>query len=261
MDATEYGRLFDLSGRRALVTGGQRGLGLGIATALASHGADVWICSEDETGCADAAERLRGQGLTVRAVTCDVTDRAALSAMVERVTSAGPLDILVCNAGVAPHAGPITSASDADWQATMTINLQSVLWLAGMVLPGMAEAGGGSLIIMSSIAGLSGNRALGLYGLSKAANAQLARNLAVEWGPANIRVNAISPGFIRTDLARNLLSNPAFMERRMAMTPLRRPGEVTEVAGVAVMLASAAGAFITGQNIVVDGGTLITDGN
>ncbi|MGQ3045333.1 MAG: SDR family NAD(P)-dependent oxidoreductase [Niveispirillum sp.] len=261
MDATDYGRLFDLSGRRALVTGGQRGLGLGIATALARHGADLWICSEEEAGCADAAERLRIQGLTVRAVTCDVTDRAALSAMVERVTAAGPLDILVCNAGVAPHAGPVTSASDVDWQVTMTINLQSVLWLAGMVLPGMAAAGGGSMIIMSSIAGLRGNRALGLYGLSKAANAQLARNLAVEWGPANIRVNAISPGFIRTDLARDLLSNPAFMERRMAMTPLRRPGEVTEVAGVAVMLASAAGAFITGQNIVVDGGTLITDGN
>lgn len=261
MHATDYGRLFDLSGRRALVTGGQRGLGLGIAAALASHGADVWICSEDEAGCADAVERLRVQGLAVRAITCDVTDHAALSATVNLVTAAGPLDVLVCNAGVAPHAGPITSASDADWQVTMTINLQSVLWLAGMVLPGMAEAGGGSMIIMSSIAGLRGNRALGLYGLSKAANAQLARNLAVEWGAANIRVNAISPGFIRTDLARDLLSNPAFMERRMAMTPLRRAGEVAEVAGVAVMLASAAGAFITGQNLVVDGGTLITDGN
>lgn len=261
MDATAYGRLFDLSGRRALVTGGQRGLGLAIATALACHGAEVWICSEDAAGCAAATEGLLVQGLSVHAMACDVTDRAALSTLVERVTAAGPLDIVVCNAGVAPHAGPITTASGADWQATMTINLQSALWLAGMVLPGMAAAGGGSMIIMSSIAGLRGNKALGLYGLSKAANAQLARNLAVEWGPSNIRVNAISPGFIRTDLARDLLANPAFMERRKAMTPLRRPGEVTEVAGVAIMLASAAGAFITGQNIVVDGGTLITDGN
>lgn len=261
MDATAYGRLFDLSGRRALVTGGQRGLGLAIATALACHGAEVWIGCEDAAACMAAAEGLRGQGLGVHAMACDVTDRAALSAMVERVTAAWPLDILVCNAGVAPHAGSIITASDTDWQATMTINLQSVLWLAGMVLPGMAAAGGGSMIIMSSIAGLRGNKALGLYGLSKAANAQLARNLAVEWGPSKIRVNAISPGFIRTDLARDLLANPAFMERRMALTPLRRPGEVTEVAGVAVMLASAAGAFITGQNIVVDGGTLITDGN
>lgn len=261
MDATAYGRLFDLSGRRALVTGGQRGLGLAIATALAGHGAQVWICSEDAAGCADAAAGLQAQGLPVQPVTCDVTDRLALSGMVAQVTAAGPLDIVVCNAGVAPHAGPVTSASDDDWQTTMTINLQSVLWLAGMVLPRMAAAGGGSLIIMSSIAGLRGNKALGLYGLSKAANAQLARNLAVEWGPSNIRVNAISPGFIRTDLARNLLANRAFMEKRMAMTPLRRPGEPAEVAGVAVMLASAAGAFITGQNIVVDGGTLITDGN
>lgn len=261
MDAPGYGRLFDLSGRRALVTGGQRGLGLGIATALASQGAAVWISSEDAAGCADAAEGLRAQGLAVHAAACDVTDQAALSAMVAEVTAAGPLDILVCNAGVAPHAGPIASASEADWQATMTVNLQSVLWLTGMVLPGMAAAGGGSVIIMSSIAGLRGNKALGLYALSKAANAQLARNLAVEWGPANIRVNAISPGFIRTDLSRDLLTNPAFMERRMAMTPLRRPGEVAEVAGVVVMLASAAGGFMTGQNIVVDGGTLITDGN
>ncbi len=261
MDVTHYGRLFDLSGRRALVTGGQRGLGLGIATALASQGAEVWISSEDAAGCADAAEGLRAQGLNAHAAACDVRDQTALSAMVAQVTAAGPLDILVCNAGIAPHAGPIASASEADWQATMTVNLQSVLWLTGMVLPGMAAAGGGSVIIMSSIAGLRGNKALGLYALSKAANAQLARNLAVEWGPANIRVNAISPGFIRTDLSRDLLADPAFMERRMAMTPLRRPGEVAEVAGVAVMLASAAGGFITGQNIVVDGGTLITDGN
>lgn len=261
MDVTDYGRLFDLSDRQALVTGGQRGLGLAIATALASHGATVWICSEDGPGCEAAAADLQAQGMAVHAIACDVTDRAGLAGMVDRITATGPLDILVCNAGVAPHAGPITTASDADWQATMTINLQSVLWLAGLVLPGMAAAGGGSMIIMSSIAGLRGNKALGLYALSKAANAQLARNLAVEWGPSNIRVNAISPGFIRTDLARDLLANKIFMEGRMAMTPLRRPGEVTEVAGVAVMLASAAGGFITGQNIVVDGGTLITDGN
>ncbi|MFV3126942.1 SDR family NAD(P)-dependent oxidoreductase [Niveispirillum sp. KHB5.9] len=258
MDATDYGRLFDLSGRTALVTGGQRGLGLGIATALAKHGASVWICCEDEAAGEAVSVDLRTQGLAVQAIACDVTDRVALAAMVERV---GRLDILVCNAGVAPHAGPIATASDTDWQATMSINLQSVLWLTGLVLPGMADAGGGSVIIMSSIAGLRGNKALGLYGLSKAANAQLARNLAVEWGPSNIRVNAISPGFIRTDLARDLLANPAFMEKRMAMTPLRRPGEVAEVAGVALMLASPAGGFVTGQNIVVDGGTLITDGN
>lgn len=258
MDATDYGRLFDLSDKTALVTGGQRGLGLGIATALARHGAAVWICCEDGAAGETAAADLRAQGLPVQSIACDVTDRAALAAMVERV---GRPDILVCNAGVAPHAGPIATASDADWQATMGINLQSVLWLTGLVLPGMAANGGGSVIIMSSIAGLRGNKALGLYALSKAANAQLARNLAVEWGPSNIRVNAISPGFIHTDLARDLLADRAFMERRMAMTPLRRPGEVAEVAGVALMLASAAGGFVTGQNIVVDGGTLITDGN
>jgi NAD(P)-dependent dehydrogenase (short-subunit alcohol dehydrogenase family) len=117
------------------------------------------------------------------------------------------------------------------------------------------------VILTSSIAGLRGNKSIGLYGLSKAGGAELARNLAVEWGPRNVRVNAISPGMIRTEFARPLLDNPEIMTRRLAMTPLRRVGEPDEIAGVAVMLAAPAGAFITGQNLVVDGGTIIGDGN
>jgi NAD(P)-dependent dehydrogenase (short-subunit alcohol dehydrogenase family) len=143
----------------------------------------------------------------------------------------------------------------------MTVNLRSVLWLTSEVIPGMAARGGGSVIITSSISGVRGNKAIGLYGLSKAGNAELARNLAVEWGPSNVRVNAISPGLVRTEFARPMLEKPEVMERRLALTPLRRAGEPHEVAGVAVMLAARAGAFITGQNLIVDGGTTIGDGN
>lgn len=258
----EGGALFDLSGKVALVTGAARGIGLGIAGALARQGAAVVLSDKDGDGCARAAAALGECGLRAMAIACDVTDRPALERMVEQVQAVhGRIDILVCNAGIAGHNGPIATATDADWDATMTVNLRSILWLTGLVVPGMAARRDGSVVIVSSIAGLRGNKSIGLYGLSKAATAQLARNLAVEWGPSNVRVNAIAPGFIRTDLSAALLADAPFMERRMALTPLRRPGEVEEVAGLAVLLASPSGAFITGQTIVVDGGTTISDGN
>lgn len=125
----------------------------------------------------------------------------------------------------------------------------------------MADGGGGSVVLMASIAGVRGNKSLGLYGLSKAGLAQLARNLAVEWGPANIRVNAISPGVIDTEFARPLTDNPEVLQRRLALTPLRRVGRPEEVAALAMLLAAPGGAFISGQNLIVDGGTTIGDGN
>jgi NAD(P)-dependent dehydrogenase (short-subunit alcohol dehydrogenase family) len=143
----------------------------------------------------------------------------------------------------------------------MTVNLRSALWLTSLVIPGMAQRRDGAVILTASLSSLRGNKGIGLYGLSKAGVAQLARNLAVEWGPANVRVNAISPGVIATEFARPLTDNEALLARRLALTPLRRVGEPAEIAGVAVMLAARAGAFITGQNLIVDGGTLISDGN
>lgn len=143
----------------------------------------------------------------------------------------------------------------------MTVNLRSAVWLSNALLPHMAKAGGGSVVLMASIAGVRGNRGLGLYGLSKAALTQLARNLAVEWGPSNIRVNAISPGVIHTEFARPLTDHPEVMQRRLALTPLRRVGTPQEVAAVALLLAAPGGAFISGQNLIVDGGTTIGDGN
>ena len=179
----------------------------------------------------------------------------------EALRLCGRIDVLVCNAGTAGAMGPLLDAPDSAWQQVLDINIRGVVQLCAKVIPGMAERGGGSVILTSSIAGLRGNKVLGLYGLSKAAVAQVARNLAVEWGPRNVRVNSIAPGLIRTPMVRDMLANEAVMERRLGLTPLRRVGEPHEVAGPAVLLASRAGAFISGQNLVVDGGTTISDGN
>lgn len=254
--------LFDLRGQVALVTGATGGLGAAIAEAMAAAGATVAVSDRDASACELAVRQLRAAGRDAHAAACDLTCGADVDAMVDEVIArCGRIDILVCNAGVQGPAGPIGATTDTDWEQVMGLNLKSALQLCTRVIPGMAARGAGSVILMSSIAGLRGNRAIGLYGLSKAGLAQLARNLAVEWGAQGVRVNAISPGLIRTPLAERLLADEAFMARRLALTPLRRVGEPREVAGVAVMLAGRAGAFITGQNLVVDGGTTISDGN
>jgi len=252
--------LFSLGGKVALVTGAAQGLGRAIAAALGAHGAAVVLADLDGPACEAAAAELREEGIDALAVSCDVGDPAAIGRLTEiAVGWRGRIDTLVCNAGIQGPAGPFADAGDDAWERVFEVNLRGAARLANRLLPTMAQQGGGAVVLMSSIAGLRGNRAIGLYGISKAALSQLARNLAVEWGEHGIRVNAIAPGLIRTPLANGLLASEAFMGRRLAMTPLRRVGEPHEIAGVAVMLASPAGAFITGQTLVVDGGTLITD--
>jgi NAD(P)-dependent dehydrogenase (short-subunit alcohol dehydrogenase family) len=254
--------LFSLEGKVALLSGASRGIGLAIASEMARAGAQVVLSSHEADACAEAAAQLRAQGLDALSVPCDVMQRAQVEALVRQTLALHQrIDVLVCNAGVAPPLGPIALASDADWDRTMTINLRSALWITSLVIPGMAARRDGSIILTASLSSVRGNKSIGLYGLSKAALAQLARNLAVEWGPANVRVNSISPGLIATEFARPLLDNPELLARRLASTPLRRAGEPCEIAGVAVMLAAAAGGFITGQNLIVDGGTIISDGN
>jgi NAD(P)-dependent dehydrogenase (short-subunit alcohol dehydrogenase family) len=253
--------LFDLSGRVALITGATGGIGRAMAEELARAGAAVIVSGHEAAACAQVAAEMRAAGWQVTGIPCDVGVRAELEALVaEAGAFRGRIDILCCNAGVAPHLGPISTATDADWDLTMTVNLRSTLWLTSLVIPDMAGRGGGAVILTASIAGLRGNGSLGLYGLSKAGLAQLARNLAVEWGPKNVRINAIAPGLISTEFARPLTGNPELLARRLALTPLRRTGTPAEIAGVALLLAAPAGAFITGQNLVVDGGTLISDG-
>lgn len=254
--------LFSLAGKAALITGATRGIGLAIAREYGLAGTRLVISSESADDCARAVESLADEGIDVTAAPADMRDANAVQALAQRALEhLGRLDALVCNAGVAPHMGPLGTASDADWELTFTVNLRSALWLTSALLPAMAEGGGGSVVLMASIAGVRGNKGLGLYGLSKAGLAQLARNLAVEWGPANIRVNAISPGVIHTEFARPLTDNPDVMQRRLALTPLRRVGRPEEVAALALLLAAPGGAFISGQNLIVDGGTTIGDGH
>lgn len=262
MEKPAMHELFDLSGKVALITGATRGIGLAIARVYGQAGARLAISSENADDCERVCRELAEEGFEAHAFAADLSQSDQVRHLAEAVVQAfGCVDALVCNAGVAPHLGPLASASDADWTLTMTVNLRSAVWLTSALIPRMAEQGGGAVVLMASIAGVRGNKALGLYGLSKAGLAQLARNLAVEWGPSNVRVNAISPGVIRTDFARPLTDRPEVMEKRLALTPLRRVGTPEEVAGLALLLGSPAGGFITGQNIVVDGGTTIGDGN
>ncbi|CAJ0691001.1 SDR family NAD(P)-dependent oxidoreductase [Ralstonia holmesii] len=259
---TEARSLFDLSGHVALITGATSGLGFATATALATQGATVIVSGLDEAACSETATRLCQSGLNAFGIACDVSDQRQVEQLVGEVLQRhGRIDTLVCNAGIQGPAGPFSNVTDDTWLRVMEVNLHSAARLTSLVIPDMAQRGSGSVILMSSIAGLRGNRRIGLYGISKAGLAQLARNLAVEWGPHGVRVNAISPGLIRTPFAAELIADSTFMSRRLSLTPLRRVGEPHEIAGVAVMLASPAGGFMTGQNIVVDGGTTISDGS
>ncbi|WP_206244395.1 SDR family NAD(P)-dependent oxidoreductase [Novosphingobium terrae] len=247
---------FGLRGRTALITGSTRGIGLAIAQGMIAAGARVMISSEDAGDTSRVSAELGMPGIA-----CDVADDQALERLVcGTVAELGGLDILVCNAGITGRPGRFESIDMADYARVMAINLRSQVVLTGFALPHVAERRG-SAVLMSSLSGLRGNGAINAYALAKAGVAQLARNLAVEWGPRGVRVNAISPGFIATELSKPLLGNEPFMTKRMAMTPLRRPGMPEEVAGAAIFLASSAAGFVTGHNLVVDGGTLITDGS
>lgn len=254
--------LFSLAGKVAIVTGSTRGIGSAVAEEFCRAGASCVITSEDAGSVKAATEELRDRGYTVTGQTCDVSDTDALQSLVDTAVSTfGRLDVLVCNAGVSGLEGSITEILPADYARVFDINLHSMVTLANLAYPHLQASGAGSVVLVSSIAGLRGNGRINAYALAKAGVAQLARNLAVQWGPQNIRANAISPGLIRTEFADGLINNSVFMQRRMQMTPLRRPGEAREVAGCALFLASRAGAFVTGQNLVVDGGTTISDGS
>jgi NAD(P)-dependent dehydrogenase (short-subunit alcohol dehydrogenase family) len=254
----ETGGLFDLRGKVALITGSTRGIGLAIAKQFARHGARVVISSRKEDACEAARAEIAEAGGEAIAVPCNIGYKEQLQALVDRTLSQWDgIDILVCNAAINPYFGPLAKIPDDAYDKIMASNVRSNLWLCNMVLPQMAARGGGAAIIVSSIAGIKGTRLLGAYGLSKAADSALARNLAVEWGSKNIRVNALAPGVIKTDFAKALYENPDTEKMVTKQYPIGRLGVVDDVSGVAVMLASRAGSFITGQTIVIDGGTTI----
>jgi NAD(P)-dependent dehydrogenase (short-subunit alcohol dehydrogenase family) len=248
--------LFDLSGKVAIVTGSTKGIGLAIATRMAEHGATVVISSRKADACHAVAAQIKAAGGKAVVIPCHIGRKEELQHLVDQtVGQCGGVDILVENAGVNPYLGPSASMPDEAYERVMGSNVRSNVWLANMAIPHMVARGGGSVIIISSIGGLRGSSQLGAYGISKAADMQLARNIAVEWGPKNIRANAIAPGLVRTDFARALWEDPVLYRKRTLDTPLQRIGEPDEIAGAAVFLASPAGSFTTGQTIVIDGGT------
>ncbi len=247
--------LFDLTGKVAVVTGSSKGIGRAIAERMAEHGARVVVSSRKAEGCDIVTKGIVAAGGQAVTKTCNIGRKEELQALVDFTTAEyGGIDVLVCNAAVNPHFGPAATLSDEAWDRVMAYNVRSNFWLSNMVLPGMAQRGGGSVVIISSIGGLRGSTNLGVYAISKAADMQMARNIAVEWGPHNIRANCIAPGLVRTDFARALWEDPENLRRRTRDTPLKRIGEPDEIAGQAVLMASAAGSFLTGQTVVIDGG-------
>ena len=249
--------LFDLGGKTAIVTGGSRGIGRAIAERLAEHGARVVVSSRKLEACQAVVDGIVARGGEAMALACNIGRKPELQALVDETTARwGGVDILVCNAAINPHFGPAMAMPDEIFDKMMATNVKSNLWLSHMCIPSMEARGGGAIVIISSIGGYRGSTKLGAYAITKAADLQLARNLAVEWGPKNIRVNCIAPGLIRTDFARALWEDPVNLRKRTRDTPLQRIGEPDEIAGAAVFLVSRAGSFMTGQSIVIDGGVL-----
>ena len=251
--------LFDLSGKVAIVTGSSRGIGKAIATRMAEHGAQVVISSRKPGPCEEVAAAINedhaGRAIAIPA---NISSKEDLQRLVDETRKAfGKIDILVCNAASNPYFGPMSGISDEAFHKILGNNIVSNHWLIHMVAPEMKARRDGAIIIVSSVGGLRGSSMLGAYGISKAADFQLARTLAQELSPDNIRVNCIAPGLVKTDFARALWDTPEAERRSSSTTPLRRLGEPDDIAGAAVFLASKAGAWMTGQKVVVDGGATI----
>ncbi len=257
-------KLFDLSGKTAIVTGSTKGIGKAIVEQLAQHGANVVVSSRKAEVCDEVTAAINemtkdGAGSAV-AVPANISSKEDLQNLVDKTREHyGKIDILVCNAAANPYYGPMLGISDDQFDKVMDNNIKSNHWLCSMVIPEMRERKDGSITIISSIAGLVGHTTLGAYGISKAADFALARNIAAEFGPENVRANAIAPGLIKTDFARALWDNPEYLQAATANCPLRRIGTPEEIAGGVVFLASAAGNFVTGQTLTMDGGRTISN--
>ena len=252
--------LFDLTGKVAIITGSSRGIGKAIAERLAEHGAKVVISSRKAGPCDEVAAEINskyGEGQAI-AVPANIASKEDLQRLVDETNAAfGQIDILVCNAATNPYAGPMAGIADDQFEKILQNNVISNHWLIQMVAPQMVERKDGAILVISSIGGLRGNALIGAYNISKAADLQLARNLSAEFGPQGVRVNCICPGLIKTDFAKALWENPDILKQATAGSSLKRIGEPDEIAGMAVFLASKAGAFTTGQAMVIDGGATI----
>jgi len=250
--------MFDLTGKVAIVTGSSRGIGRSIAEGLAAHGAKVVISSRNQEACDEVAAAINaehGAGTAI-AIAASISSKQALQEMVdETVRQFGPVDILVCNAASNPHYGPLGTITDEQFRKIFDNNVLANHWLVQMTAPGMLDRGKGSIIIISSVGGVTSSTHIGAYNISKAADLQLVRNLASEFGAKGVRVNAIAPGLVKTDFAKALWDNPDTLKAVTSIAALKRIGEPHEIAGAAVFLASDAASFVTGQALLVDGGT------
>ena len=253
--------LFDLTGKVAVVTGSSRGIGRAIVERLAEQGAKVVVSSRKMPACEEVAAAINARHGAGRAlaIPANISSKEELQRLADQTVAAfGPIDVLVCNAASNPYYGPLGGIADDQFRKILDNNIISNHWLINMVAPAMRARKDGAIVIVSSIGGLKGNAVIGAYNISKAADFSLCRNLAVEFGGDNVRVNCIAPGLIKTDFARALWENPATLKASNARTPLGRIGEPDEIAGAAVFLASQAGAYMTGQTIVIDGGQTIS---
>lgn len=251
--------LFDLSGKSAIVTGSSRGIGKQIAYRLAEHGANVVVSSRKQDACEEAAAEINdkvGRRAAI-AVAANIGAKEALQELVDQTNAAfGKIDICICNAASNPYFGPMSGISDDQFLKILQNNVISNHWLINMCAPQMRARKDGAVIIISSVGGLKGSPVIGAYDISKAADMQLARNLAVEFGADNVRVNTIAPGLVQTDFAKALWENPDILKASTARAALKRIGQPDEIAGMAVLLASQAGAFVTGQTLIIDGGVM-----
>jgi NAD(P)-dependent dehydrogenase (short-subunit alcohol dehydrogenase family) len=249
---------FNLTGQVAVITGSSRGIGRSAAEIMASLGAKVVISSRKADACEEVAAGIKKAGGEALVIPCNISRKDEVHALVDRTLQQwGRIDTLVCNAAVNPYFGPLAGIPDEAFDKIMSSNIKSNLWLCNRAIPAIAEQGGGSVVIVSSIGGLRGSTLLGAYGISKAADFQLARSLAMEWGHKNIRINCIAPGLIKTDFTRALWEDQEALKPRLATTPLRRIGEPDEIGGIVAFLASKAASYMTGAVIVADGGVTI----
>lgn len=249
--------LFDLTGKTAIITGSSRGIGKAIAHRLAEHSANVVVSSRKADACEAAAAEINaavGRSAAI-AIPANIAVKEALQQLVSEAERAfGRIDIVVCNAASNPYFGPMGAMSDEQFTKILQNNIVSNHWLIQMTAPQMRERKDGAIILISSVGGLKGSSVIGAYNISKAADMQMARNLALEFGGDNVRVNTIAPGLIKTDFAKALWDNPQILKTYTEHSCLKRIGQPDEIAGMAVFLASKAGAFTTGQTFVIDGG-------
>lgn len=244
----------ELDGRRALVTGASRGIGRAIALAFADAGADVVVLARDTEKLASLVEEIESRGGTASAAGCDVTDFDQVTEVIGQIVEAGPIDVLVNNAGGNSFSVPVAMMRPSGWAKTQVLNVDSVVWITQAVLPGMIAAGHGSIINVSSVAGLRGAPLMSHYSAAKAAVISLTQSLAVEVASSGVRVNALVPGWIETDLTDFLRASDEVETSVLNRVPMQRWGTAEEIAASALFLATDASSFMTGQCLVVDGG-------